>query len=740
MKGYKNNIYAYFAIQTNLIDLFNNNLNFKIMKRNSFIALLLFATIYAGAAVQPTIKFNGNSAEYSIQWDNKFAQLNNLSPEIEINDKWVSMSEFKSIRWEKKEGIRLSEKNKYNGKVEYLYLICENHPLISNFTLEFELMEGRPYLVMNSSLQASGMFKLGGIKLFNSAKENIVLPGNSKDWLIFTESAAAPHTGAIMYPQQLTTKRANQGSFSKANTGVWVSMLVNDAKNCAFSFASISGELWPNNFKWELPVKDDFNKLKLSARSGAIFEKEKIWVPAGKTITTDAFLVGFWENQRPTKILLETGVIIGENVRKGKAMHCPEPGWSSWHTYDRTITEKSFLKSADFIDKNLKEYGWKTIQLDGGWWTAPGLYAVNDSFPHGIRYLSNYLTEKGLDFGLHVSPLRTKPTDPITVQHPDWILKAVSAKKIAKGDDEMETTTGTVYVDGSHPQVPAFSAARYQQITEAYKPSFMKWDHHYGGMEEGKRYDSTMTFLQAHNKTIRAIRSALPENLIVTRSMGYLFGALECYDAVRIGNDINHPGYKSEAEPYTNMTYGHTSGTIEGDQNDKGLTRFARSVAQNYYVHKNIAIVDPDAFFVSPQYTMDEAKCHMTLQAIMGGIFFFGDKVESLPAERLELLKNRDLMAVNKLGVHAIPLDLFSGVDIPTIWKLETKDRLIITIFNWLDNDVTKTYNLKTDFELNSSKFNLTELWSKKNFKIEANKLTLEQAAHSVKIIEFVKQ
>jgi hypothetical protein len=123
----------------------------------------------------------------------------------------------------------------------------------------------------------------------------------------------------------------------------------------------------------------------------------------------------------------------------------------------------------------------------------------------------------------------------------------------------------------------------------------------------------------------------------------------------------------------------------------------------------------------------------------MGGLFFFGDKVESLPAERLELLKNKEIIAVNRLGVHAIPLDLFTGVDIPAIWKLETKDRLIITVFNWLDNDVTRSYNLKTDFELNNSNYKLTELWTKNNLELKANTLTLEQPAHSVKIIEFVK-
>jgi len=705
---------------------------------NSFF-FLIFTFFLIRVAAQPTIIYNSNSPEYSIHFEQKIAQINNLIPEIKINGKWVSVKDFKNSKWELKEGKRLSVENNYAGKVEYLYLICEGHPLVANFTLQFEIMKGRPYLVMNSTLQASKAFKLGGIRLFTSKNENIVLPGNSKDWIIFNESVAAPHTGALMYPYQLGTKKAKEGSFSKADTGVWLSMLVNDSKNYSFAFASVAGELWPNNFKWELPVKDDFNKLKLSARSGAVYEKEEIVVPDGKKIETDAFLVGFWANKRPTQILLETGVIMGQNVRKGKPMHSPEPGWSTWHSYSRKITAQGIKTTTDFIKENLSDFGWKMVQIDGGWWTNPGLYSVNKDFSAGIRDLSNYVTTKELDFGLHISPLRINSNDPVLVKNPDWILKPIKQAKVDANDDEMVTTVGTDYIDTSHPNVPAFLAGRYQQMVEGYKPSFMKWDHHYGALEEGARKDSTMTFLQGHNKAIRAIRNTIPEDVIVTRSMGYLFGALECYDAIRIGNDINHPGIKSEKEPYANITYGKTLGTIENDQVGKGLIRFARSVAQNYYVHKNIAICDPDAFFVNPLYTLDEAKCHMTLQAIMGGLFFVGDRLESLPKERLELLKNKEIMAVNKLGVHAMPLDLFSGVDIPTIWKLETKDRLIITIFNWMDNEVTKTYNYKTDFELTATNYKLKDLWT--NDKVAATKgeLKLTQAPHSVKIIEFLK-
>lgn len=701
--------------------------------------ITLFSTLYIKANNEPKIIYNANEPNYSIEWNNKVAKITGLIPEIKINGKWIPASEFKDIKWEKREGQRLSIKNRYDNPIEMLYLTCSGHQEIEQFTVAFELMKDRPYVVINSTLTTSKNIKLGGIKVFNSSESNIYLPGDSKEWIIFNENAAAPHTAAMMYPYQLRTPHAKIGKYSKANTGVWLSLLVNNSKNYTFSFASISGELWPNNFKWELPEENNNNKLILSARSGSIFELEEIVVEAGKTIETDAFMVCFRDDVRPTKAMYETGVVMGENVRKGKPMKRPNPGWSSWHSYDREITEKGILTATNFMKENLSEYGWRNIQIDGGWWTEPGLYSVNDSFPNGIRYLSNYVTQNGLDFGLHISPLRTNMNDATIKHNKDWILKPYKQKKIDKNDDEMVTTLGTVYFDTSHPEVPSFLAGRYQQMVEGYRPSFMKWDHHYGALEEGKRKDSTMTSLQAHNKAIREIRNSLPKDLIITRSMGYLFGALECYDAIRVGNDINNPGIKSEKEPWANITYGKTLGTIEDDQVGKGLIRFARQVARNFFIHKNIAIADPDAFFVSPLYTIDEAKCHMTLQAIMGGLFFIGDRLENLPEERLNLLKNRNIMEVNQIGEHAIPLDLFTGVDIPNIWKLETEDRLIITVFNWSDSHKKVSYDLKNDFELKDSNYTFTELWTEEDIMPKRGKLTLDMKPHSVKIYDLKK-
>ena len=133
------------------------------------------------------------------------------------------------------------------------------------------------------------------------------------------------------------------------------------------------------------------------------------------------------------------------------------------------------------------------IQLDGGWWKMPGSYVVNEDFPRGIRDVANQITDMGLKFGLHISPLRVNPTDPYWKSIADWLLSPYGKEPIDPNDDDMMTTLGMMYLDGSHPDVPPYLAGQFKQMVEDYKPTFMKWDHHYGSLEEGDRFDPTMT-------------------------------------------------------------------------------------------------------------------------------------------------------------------------------------------------------------------------------------------------------
>ena len=686
-------------------------------------AILATAMIFMGYAATPTVEYKPSSSEYSLGFSAE-TRISAATFSIKVNDKWIYGDAFPNRVWSTENGIQV--------------LRCSGLPPVEEFLLKIECDENRPYVVLSATLKSSAEFKLGGVKVLTQKGEiqNISVGTSSKGWTAFLESLQAPDHGRIFTIAQLGELKPVKKE--DARDAFWVSTLQNDAKNQMLAFATLKGELWPTSFEWR-SVQE--GALQLSVRSGSPLSLEQIVVKPGRVIEVDPVLIGYWDDRRPTQALDEVGRIMGESVRQGRPMQRIEPGWSSWHTYGREITAKSVLNAAHFMKVELYDAGWRYIQLDGGWWITPGSYVVNEDFPKGIAQLSKQITDMGLKFGLHISPLRINPADDFWKDHADWVLTPFGKKKIDKHDEDNITTLGTAYLDGSHPEVPAHLAAQFKNLVEEYKPTYMKWDHHYGSLEEGPHFDPTMTGLQAHNKAVREIRAALPKDLVVTRSMGWLFGALECYDAIRMGNDINHPGVKSKTEPYANITYGKTTGTIEDvplGKDYKGLIRFARQAAQNYYIHNHIAICDPDAFFASPQYSLEEARCHITLQALMGGFLFGGDRIESLPKDRVDLYRHKPLIEVWNHGKHAVPLDLFSGADIPRIWKLELTDSTVFGFFNWVDKATETTWSM-ADLEMPVGNYRLLDIWSGANVPMDAGKVKLAMPPHTVRLIEFSK-
>src|SRR5271168_2938708 len=46
----------------------------------------------------------------------------------------------------------------------------------------------------------------------------------------------------------------------------------------------------------------------------------------------------------------------------------PPMGWNSWDAYAQNITEAQVKENADFMAKNLKQYGWNYVVIDEGWY------------------------------------------------------------------------------------------------------------------------------------------------------------------------------------------------------------------------------------------------------------------------------------------------------------------------------------------------------------------------------------
>ncbi len=101
----------------------------------------------------------------------------------------------------------------------------------------------------------------------------------------------------------------------------------------------------------------------------------------------------------------------------------PPMGWNSWDSFGLTVTEAEFKANVDWLDHNLKRYGWQYLVVDEGWYlknpqakagqfqfamSQDGRYVpATNRFPSaaneaGFKPLADYVHRLGLRFGIHI--------------------------------------------------------------------------------------------------------------------------------------------------------------------------------------------------------------------------------------------------------------------------------------------------------------------------------------------------
>jgi alpha-galactosidase len=82
-------------------------------------------------------------------------------------------------------------------------------------------------------------------------------------------------------------------------------------------------------------------------------------------------------------------------------------GWNSWNTFGNDISEDLILKTADVMaDEGLLDAGYKYLVIDDCWSLKERdkdgrLVPDPEKFPHGMKYLADYIHGKGLKFGMY---------------------------------------------------------------------------------------------------------------------------------------------------------------------------------------------------------------------------------------------------------------------------------------------------------------------------------------------------
>jgi alpha-galactosidase len=89
-----------------------------------------------------------------------------------------------------------------------------------------------------------------------------------------------------------------------------------------------------------------------------------------------------------------------------KLAQTPPMGWNSWNKFGCDVSEKLIMEVADaMVNTGMADAGYEYIVIDDCWQVDRDengeIIVDKERFPHGIKYLADYIHSKGLKFGIY---------------------------------------------------------------------------------------------------------------------------------------------------------------------------------------------------------------------------------------------------------------------------------------------------------------------------------------------------
>ncbi len=86
----------------------------------------------------------------------------------------------------------------------------------------------------------------------------------------------------------------------------------------------------------------------------------------------------------------------------------PPMGWNSWNKFHCDVSEALIMQTADaLVSTGMKDAGYEYIVIDDCWQVSRDengeIVCDKERFPHGMKYVADYVHSKGLKFGIYSS-------------------------------------------------------------------------------------------------------------------------------------------------------------------------------------------------------------------------------------------------------------------------------------------------------------------------------------------------
>lgn len=354
--------------------------------------------------------------------------------------------------------------------------------------------------------------------------------------------------------------------------------------------------------------------------------------------------------------------------------------WNSWDNYFQDVTEADIVRNTDWTAAHLKAYGFEYIVLDDGYdrgdkqehyWTERW---DQTKFPHGPKWLADYIKSKGLHPGVWVVPNSYAGA---VEQHPDWYLRYKGAHKYwgkEQKDGSIVPDYDTPTLDETNPEVLGFLKKEFTTL-DKLGFEYYKFDGEHDilkytpGVDLDRIHDKAIDLTVAYRNRMNVIRQTIGPNRFIEAcpngapedGIGYInafFNGTDMYASWR-GNYVMFSSINSNAFLNHIVVY-----TIAGEGIEIGLPMSVEEATRKRSPEFiNVAREHEDQL-VGFGVSLPEARTLVTYTALTGVVYGLSSVMPELPEERVKLLQ----MSLPSLPIF--PIDLFSRGNDVELWNL----------------------------------------------------------------------
>ncbi|UDQ97127.1 putative Ig domain-containing protein [Lentisphaerota bacterium WC36G] len=450
--------------------------------------------------------------------------------------------------------------------------------------------------------------------------------------------------------------------------------------------------------------------LKINSRTGVI---------TGKIADTSeaTYKVTLMAENRFGSTQQELTIKVGETI-----CLTPPMGWNSWYCWSESVSQDKVIDTArSFVKTGIKDYGWTYVNIDDCWQGVRGgkynAIQGNERFPN-MKFMADAVHNMGLKVGIYSSPWQGTYAGFIGGSAPSADGRYDSLNLLPENKRKQKHQ-----FFGSYPGSIKRGAAKVgpHWFFAQDAKQFADWGIDYIKVDWNPN-DVPTTKRMAEN--LRASGRDIVYSLSNKAPFKNAAGLAKYANLWRTTGDI-HDTWGSIA-PKGFGANKWRKFQSQGHWNDPDMLQIGNLGKPNQYVKS----------FKKNRLTPDEQYTQITLWSFLSAPLLLSCDIESLDKFTLNLLKNREILAINQdpKGIQAYPVMKKDGMEI-WVKPLAEENNYAVAIFN-NGNNVNKMISFNwsdVDFTEDGKKYQvemIRDLWRQRDVTNKSNITTFRTNVH----------